>query len=108
MTIRITNICAAASSCNLGCMRRQPRLHEKKEFNLFHLAILVFNLLLDSKVGKKIEIKKQKCVFMLNKVLKLVNVRNIQNSEKFLKIDDILLRKLIFLPNLLYYFVLSF
>ena len=74
MTIRITNICAAASSCNLGCMRRQPRLHEKKEFNLFHLAILVFNLLLDSKVGKKIEIKKQKCVFMLNKVLKLVNV----------------------------------
>ena len=67
MTVRITNICAAASSCNLGCMK-------KKEFNLFHLAILVFNLLLDSKVGKKIEIKKQKCVFMLNKVLKLVNV----------------------------------
>ena len=38
----------------------------------------------------------------------VVNVWNIQNSKKFLKIDDILLRKLRFLLNLRYNFVPSF
>ena len=43
-----------------------------------------------------------------HKIKVVVNILNIQNSEKFLKINDIRLRKLRFLPNFLYHLVPSF